>query len=282
VFVLLEITSRDLAVQRADRLKLSDGALVLSDQDAARFIDERGFALLAPWPKVPLPSLSAADPRPCWEGFSITDAAWRWKEVLPGQRLCAYGKFICNRGAFISWRLLPAFYALFGPADGLEEEYVAQSMTPEARTVLNIIEAEGPIDTRVLWREVGPIFAGNRKIFVQALATLQIKYIITVSGGELDGWSLHSWDLVTRQVPNGLLDHLPSAADASHTILLQLLENAVCCSTALAASILRQDRRSVKNLLQELVAAEQVTQVHVSGEATAYWLLINQTTNGVS
>jgi len=270
------IDIKELNLRRAGRLALANGEPIISDDEAVRYIDERGFVLLVPSPDMPLPSLSAADPRPAWEGYTITDAAWQWKEVLPGRKQCAYGKFIRNRGVFISWRLFPAFYAIFGPVDGMEGEYAARSMSPQERMVLDIIQAEGPIDTRALWRETRPFFGGNRKALVQALTTLQDRFIITVAGGELDGWSLHSWDLVTRQTPEGLLDKLPSADEATRLILLQLLENAVCCTTALAASVLRLNRGAARAILEKYATAGLITQVRISGETGLFWSLAQE------
>ncbi len=269
---MLTIGENELNLRRTRLLFLASGEQVGSDDDAARYIDERGFVLLAPSRDLPLPSLSEADPHPAWEGYTITDAAWRWKEVLPGRQLCAYGKFLRNRGVFISWRLLPAFWTLFGPADA-DDEYAAGHLSPQERLVLDMVIAEGPADTRYLWHELRHLFGGNRTLFLQALASLQNRFIITVSGGQLEGWSLHQWDLLSRQAPAHLLAQPPSAAQARQLIVEQLLANAVCCPAALVASVLRQGRRAASALLTEMQAAGQVTSVRITGQNGIFWSL---------
>lgn len=254
---------------------LSDGRKVASDEDAARYIDERGFAPLMRLAGSSLPSLSVADFRDGLEGFDITDGAWRWKETLPERRLCAYGKFLRQRGFFVSWRLFPAFYRLRRrrgenqPVDGdgssaerAAVEYEAGLLGRDEYTLLAAVDEMGPIDSRRLWREVRPSFGGNRTRYEQAMAGLQGALRIMVCGGDLEGWSLHRWDLVERQAPTGLLDDLPGATEAHDTLLRQYVENTVVCTVKEAAGFFQwtlPDARSSETRLLQSGAIRVVT-----------------------
>jgi len=142
---------------------LSDGRKVSTDDEAARYVDERGFVPIMGLAGCPLPSLSEAGVRPPREGF-ISDDAWRWKEVLPQQKRCAYGRFLRQRGFFLSWRLFPAFYRLYRrPALqsqapdfiledwGHSQDYAAGLLSRQEWQVLATIAERGPIDSRQLW-----------------------------------------------------------------------------------------------------------------------------------
>src|SRR5512136_2881832 len=102
---MVELTREEVAKARAAARCLADGRKVSTDDDAVAFVDQRGFAPLMHLAGCELPSLSEADIRDPWQGFDITDGAWRWKEVLPQSKRCAYGKFLRGRGFFISWGL---------------------------------------------------------------------------------------------------------------------------------------------------------------------------------
>ena len=154
---------------RAARCRLDDGRPVRTDAEAARYIGERGFALLMPIKGVPLPSLSAANGAAPWaEDFQCTDAAWEWKETLPGQKLCSYLKLIRGRGTFVSWRLYPAFYAAYGPVGDPNEEYEEGRLGRAERDLALIVAEHGPLDSRQLWRRTKPLFGGKRSRFTAA------------------------------------------------------------------------------------------------------------------
>ena len=263
----MPLTAAALQQARAARRRLNDGRLVRGDADAARYIDERGFALLMPIKGLPLPSLSEANGAATWaEDFQCTDAAWEWKEILPGKKLCSYLKLIRGRGTFVSWRLYPAFYAAYGPAGDLAEEYEEGRLGRAERDLALIVAEHGPLDSRQLWRRAKPLFGGKRSRFTAALDRLQAGFILTVAGGSTEGWSLHTWDLVTRQVPAGCLDKPPTPAEARRVLLRQTLENCVAAPERVLAGLLRMSAGDLASALRDLYAAGEVVKAAVEGE----------------
>jgi len=284
---MLVLSSDLVLARRAAVRRLNDGSRISTDEEAARYVDERGFCPLMHLSGCELPGISEADTRTPWEGFDITDGAWRWKETLPQAGKCAYGRFLRQRGFFISWRLLPAFYRLHGrpatvsqtpaetdgarldqlgdgtvdrpdggPATGAED-YAAGLLGRLEYLVLETVAERGPIDSRQLWRAVKPGFGGNRSRFEQALTTLQSTFRVMVAGGDLAGWSMHRWDLAQRQVPSGLLEHLPSAQEARGLLLRQYVANTVVCTVRELAGFFKWEGRETQGLAQRLLAAPE-------------------------
>jgi hypothetical protein len=252
---------------RASLRRLADGRRANTDEDAARFIDERGFAMLMPINGIPLPSLAEADGAAPWaEEFRCTDRAWAWKETLPAGKLCAYGKFIRGRGAFIGWRLYPAFVAVYGPAEDLAGEYEAGRLARVDRDLAEIVAAGGPIDSRELWRRARPLFGGKRHHFLAALERLQTSFYVTVAGGSLEGWTRHTWDLVERWVPDGLLDKLPAPREARRAILRQTLENCAAAPESQLRAMLRWPAGEFEKCLRGLLDEGSAVFVEVENE----------------
>ncbi|MGE5599313.1 MAG: hypothetical protein ACM3XS_08025 [Bacteroidota bacterium] len=257
----------DIRRARAARRLPAGGGRLACDEDAVRFVDEKGFVLLMPLRGLPLPSLSEADGADPWgEDFRCTDRAWAWKETLPARKLCAYGKFIRARGAFLSWRLYPAFYAAYGPAGDPDEEYEAGKLARADRALVDLVAAHGPVDSHDLWRLAKPLFGGERHRFTAALDRLQAGFFLTVAGGTLEGWSRHTWDLVERQVPAGLLDRLPQPRVARATIVRQTVWNCAALPERSLGGILRWGPAEVGRALEDLLAAGHLARVTVEGE----------------
>jgi hypothetical protein len=261
------IAPSEVARRREAVRRLKDGRQVFSDEDAARYVDERGFTPLMRLSGCTLPSISEADSRESWEGFDITDGAWRWKETLPQAHWCAYGKFLRQRGFFVAWRMFPAFYWLYGPqGDSTGADDFADGLLGRTEMlVLTTIADLGPIDSRRLWREVKRDFGGNRTRFGQALGLLQASFRVMVAGGDLAGWSLHRWDMVERLVPAGLLADLPSMEASRTSLLRQYVENAVVCTPREIAGLFRWDLKGTKALVDQQLAAAHVRTVEVEG-----------------
>jgi hypothetical protein len=269
----LVLSNEELESRRQARRRLRSGLKIAADDQAAQYVNERGFALLMRLPRLALPSLSEADVRNPWEGFDITDGAWRWKETLPGARLCAYQKLIQNRGTFISWRLFPHFYVLYGPQDVYEEEYRAGLLERLAYLTLQEIEEKGPLSSRDLWTRVRGEFGGNRSRFEGVLSNLQRTFHLTVSGGSLEGWSLHYWDMVERQAPAGLLDKLPAIKSAREALLYQFIENMVAAGLTEMRAAFRWEGLLLQEALASLVNARRVQEAAVEGRREPLWAL---------
>jgi hypothetical protein len=261
-----------LKAERAKLNRLNDGRQIHNNEEAIRFIDERGFILLMPIADIPLPSLSQADDAATWDGFAITDRAWAWKETLPGDKLCAYTKLIHGRGTFISWRLYPAFVKLYGPEGEPDYEYENGRLDKTERDLYRIVAECGPIDSRELWRRAKALFGDKRSRFTATLERLQSRFYLTVSGGSLEGWTLHTWDLVERQVPQEVLAELPSRDDARASILWQTIQNCYAIPARKLRSLLRWSLLDLDRSLAGLRKAGQIIEVGVEGDGQVWFM----------
>lgn len=260
------LTLGELNQERAKLNRLNDGKQIHDDAEACRFINERGFVLLMPIERIPFPSLSEADAAAPWHGFAITDRAWAWKETLPEQKLCAYTKLIHGRGTFISWGLYPSFLRVYGPEGDLDYEYENGRLERVARDLCKIVEDYGPINSRELWIKAKDIFGGKRTRFTSALEHLQSKFLLTVAGGSLEGWTLHTWDLVERQVPREILEQLPSLEEARANILRQAIQNSVATPAPKFRSILRWTPADLQRSVDILKHQNAIMEITVEGQ----------------
>lgn len=260
------LTLAELNRKRAKLNRLNDGQKIHNDAEACRFINERGFVLLMPIEGIPFPSLSEADAADPWQGFAITDRAWAWKETLPGQKLCAYTKLIHGRGTFISWELYPSFLRAYGPEGDLDYEYENGRLDKAARDLCKIVEEQGPINSRQLWIKAKDIFGGKRTRFTAALEHLQSKFLLTVSGGSLEGWTLHTWDIIERQVPPEVLAKLPTPEEAKANILRQAIQNCVAAPAPKFRSILRWTPADLERSVAILKDEGAITEIAVEGQ----------------
>lgn len=264
-----------LAEGREQLNRLNNGQKINDDAGACQFIRERGFAMLMPLTELPLPNLSDADDAETWEGFDITDRAWTWKETLPAQKLCAYTKLFHGRGTFIDWRLYPSFLRVYGPEGDPEYEYESGRLEKADRDLYLLVEDSGPVDSRKLWQMAKPIFGGKRHRFIASLDRLQAKFYLTVAGGSLEGWSLHTWDLVERQVPSELLTRIPGTQEARANILKQTIANCYAVSEKKLRSILRWKPDDIQRSLEMLKSEGVVGEVNVEGEEHPWWMELN-------
>jgi hypothetical protein len=268
------LTLAKLNAMRAKTNLLNDGRRIHNDDGACRFINERGFVLLMPIDQIPLPSLSEADDAPAWGGFAITDRAWAWKETLPGRKLCAYTKIIHGRGTFIDWRLYPAFLRVYGPDGDPDYEYENGRLDRADRDLCRIVEDSGPINSRELWIKAKPLFGDKRHRFTTALERLQSQFFLTVAGGSLEGWTLHTWDLVERQVPPKVLAKLPAMEEARASILRQTIQNCLAAPERKLRSILHWSPADLQQSIDVLKNEGLITEVMVEGENLP-WLMAN-------
>lgn len=250
--------------QTLDRLRRSNLVLpgrraVRSDRDAARWIDARGFAPLAPVDGCSLPSMSDADANGgSWE---VTDGSWRWKDTLPGARACVYTKFFRSGGTFIAWDQLPCFYVLYATGRSTGEDYRDGLLSRMEKHILEVVEENGPLDSRELWKRIRADFGGPRSRFLGALAQLQKTFRLTVCGGSLEGWSIHHWDVMTRQAPAGLLDDLPLPDEAREKLLLKYVANAVACPVDEPGRLLRWGLSRGRQVVDDLVSRRRLVVV---------------------
>ena len=238
--------------ERGRRLFLADGRGVLTEADAAAYVNERGFVHLFAPPRLPWPSVSDAEIRASGKLQTFSHVVWRWKNTLPAAKLCAYGHFLRQRGLFLSWQLFPAFRRLWGLRDPVAQILESDAVTPMARQMLQVVAVQGPIRSRDLRREVEALAGRNRRTYNAALHELQARCLITVVGGSLKGFTMHDWDLLERHAPPEALALDMPESEARTRLLRQVVANAPYCTVREIGLLLRWERDRVAATLEEL------------------------------
>jgi hypothetical protein len=145
--------------------------------EAARFLDEVGFALLFPTDRLRAPSLyeEVAGPEavPWATGMGpAEELVWTWKDELPKAGLAWYGKFLYRRASLLSPRLLAALYAGAGEPD----DHTGFDLPADAHRIAEAL-AGGALPTAAL-REI----VGHRGRYNTAMAALHRALLVTTAG----------------------------------------------------------------------------------------------------
>jgi hypothetical protein len=206
----------ELGRARAKRWWLT-GRRVGSVERAAAFIDDVGFALLFPAPRVLLPSLWEAvageDAEPFAAGMGVPEQRiWAWKDELPRRGLAWYGRFLAGRASFLSPALLAALYPGAGKVDDHESLPLSAVAHDLARTL-----AREPLSSAVLRAVVA-----DRARYERAAVELQRHLLVTTAGVQQNrtGWPSAILDLTCRRFDvGGRRDHDDVAARFLDSVL---------------------------------------------------------------
>lgn len=252
--------------ERDSALLLADGSGVTTEDAAAAYIDERGFAHLFAPARLPWPSVSAAEIRASGASQLFSHVVWRWKNTLPAAKRCAYGHFLRQRGLFVSWQLFPAFRRLWGLHESVDRILRDDALEPVARLMLQVVAVQGPLSSRELRQEVEALAGRNRRQYNAALHRLQEQCLITVVGGDLAGFTMHDWDLLERHAPPAAMTLDFSAEEARTKLLCQAVANAPYCTARELALLFRWERRTVAEQLEALARDGVVAKWRVVGQ----------------
>ena len=230
-------------------------------QQAAKWVDEVGLALLYPNGDYVAPSL--------WEaatGHSDMDweapetwKVWAWKDELPAARLACVGLHVARTSSIVAPALVAAVYALTADEretlEGLEREIADASLElgrPATRRELRLLVGT---DTRL----------GDR-----AVNALQRKLVLTNAGVDAEGggWGATLHDLFARRW-KAKLGKVPAREDALLALSSSLVRAAGEVSAADLAAALRVRRREATETLERLEANGVV--VPVSRDELRLW-----------
>ena len=260
------VSAEALQEERRSRLFLADGRGVRNEADAAAYVRERGFVHLFAPGKLPWPSVSDAElrARGSIEAFSLN--VWHWKNTLPAKQRCAYGHHLRNRGIFISWQFFPMFRELWGWNEPVDRVLESEQLHPVARHMLQVIAIQGPIRSRDLRREVQALSGAGKRQYQAALRALQERFLITVAGGSVEGFSMHDWDLVERHVPTDAMTLTVSKGEAREQLVCRAVANAPLCTAREIGLLLGWKRGEVQALLEKLLERGVLLAGLVEGE----------------
>ena len=230
-------------------------------EQAAKWVDEVGLALLYPNGDYVVPSL--------WEaatGHSDMDweapetwRVWEWKDDLPAQRLACVGLHVARTSSIVAPALVSAIYGLTADKretlDGLEREIADASL-----------ELGRPASRRELRMLVGT----DKRLGDRAVNALQRKLVLTNAGVDTEGggWGATLHDRFDRRW-KAKLRKVPPREEALAVLSSSLVRAAGEVSAADLAAALRVRRREATETLERLEANGVV--VPVSRDELRLW-----------
>ena len=193
------------------------GRRIGSIERAARFVDDVGFALLFPTPRVLAPSLWEAvageDAEPFAEGMGATEQkVWGWKDELPRRRLAWYGPLLAGRASFLSPLMLAALY----PGKGEIDDHESLPLSPAAHDIAEALAGE-PLPSMALRSLIG-----DRARYQRAIGELHRHLLVTTAGVQehQQGWPSALLELTCRRFSvGGRRDHSQVAARFLDTVV---------------------------------------------------------------
>jgi hypothetical protein len=242
-----------------------------------RFINEAGIVLLFPGDRVPLPDLWSAinggeRSIPKHHHDWALGKTWQWKDDIPEKRQAWYGKIIRGKPAFISFRDLPAVYALssnYGELDDYLEHYQDGLLSSEAKTIYEVLLREGPLPTSTLRKACGMGGGGEpARRFDRAIVELQTDLKIVKSGvSDANRWKYcYVYDLLLRWAPDlSEQSRQFTSRTAMRHIISAYLRTSVAAPVALFSRLFGWDPGVTDRVAKEMVSDGTLEAVRVVG-----------------
>jgi hypothetical protein len=184
-----------LRAHRAKTFRLARGQRLLSQSQARKFVDERGFTYFWPVKGIDLPSLwtAVAGDRPVADAHDDPGhVTWGWKDNALPERIWYYAKVLRRRATIISLDVAPYFYALSENYGSPEEDhliaYQEGRLTLAAKNIYEALLAQGPLDSISL-RKAARLTSAKESEWNRALEDLQKDFkILPVGVAEAGAW----------------------------------------------------------------------------------------------
>ena len=205
------ITRDKLDQYQTKTFRTSPGKLLKTAQDAIDFVNQRGFILFWPDPKMDFPNLwqAVAGKRPIPDDHDDPGhITWEWKDSLLDKKVWYYARVIRQRNTMISLTLLPYFYALspnYGsPEEDIQDQYRQGAIPLEAKRLFETLLEKGPLDTLSLRKEAHLSSSTATQPFQRALNLLQRDFkLLPVGIAEVGAWRYaFRYDLTHRYFPD--------------------------------------------------------------------------------
>jgi hypothetical protein len=213
------------------------------------FVDDVGFGLLFPTPRVLAPSLWEAvageDVEPFAEGMGASEQkVWAWKDELPRRGLAWYGAFLAGRGSFLS----PAMVAALYPGKGEIDDHESLALSATAHEIAQALAGE-PLPSATLRTLVG-----DRNRYQRAITELQRQLLVTTAGvhESRSGWPSSLLELTCHRFAVG------SGQDHGY-VATRYLDTMLAATAADLARAMRWSPAQAGAHLDELVRAGLAT-----------------------
>jgi hypothetical protein len=204
------ITKETLQRYRKKTFHLLPSLKLTAPEDAASFVNERGFVYFWPIKGIIFPSLWAAvaGERPVASAHDDPGhITWGWKDDALGKNIWYYGKILRKKATMISLEMAPYFYALsenYGePEEDVRIAYQEGRLTLEAKAIFETLVDHGPMDTIAIRRATRMTSKESNSRFDRSLALLQADFkILPVGISDAGAWRYaFIYDLTHRHHP---------------------------------------------------------------------------------
>ena len=184
---------------------------------------------------------------------------WGYKDALPLKRKVFYGKVLRHKPTFISLRMLPYFYALFGspsPEEDYLKEYQRGTLSQEAKDIFECLLRSGSLPNTLLRGEVGMLDKARKYRFGKAMTELQSTLRIVKVDVSDDGTI---WNLFSRWMPEVIeASSRIKRKEAMKSIVLTYISDLVIITPKMINRLFGWDPEEVKQVLELLAQAGQV------------------------
>ena len=221
------------------------GRRIGSIERAATFVDDVGFALLFPSPRLLAPSLWEAvageDADAFATGMGANEAkVWAWKDELPRRGLAWYGAFLGGRGSFLSPALVAALY----PGNGEIDDHESLPLSPTAHEIAGALAGQ-PLPSAALRALIG-----DRNRYQRAIVELQRQLLVTNAGVQENrsGWPSALIELTCHRFAVG-------AGQDNGLVATRFLDTMLVASAGDLARAVRWPTAQARAQLDELVRA---------------------------
>ncbi len=205
-----DIDLRLLKDHRSSAFRLPRTKRLLSQSQAVKYVNERGFIYFWPVKGVDLPSLwtAVAGDRPVADGHDDPGhVTWGWKDNALPKRVWYYAKVLRRRATIISLDTAPYFYALSQNFGSPEEDYLISyhegKLTLAAKNIYEALLSNGPLDSISL-RKAARMTSAKESEWNRALEDLQMDFkILPVGVAEAGAWKYaFIYQITARHFPD--------------------------------------------------------------------------------
>lgn len=261
------ITLDEVTRYRLKNFHQSPGDHLQTSDQAVDFVNQHGFVLFWPDPKMDLPNLwqAVAGKRPVPDNHDDpAHITWEWKDTLLDKKVWYYARLLRHRNTMVSLDLIPYFYALspnFGsPEEDIHDQYMQGEIPLEAKLIFDALLDKGPLDTISLRKESHLTSPSSTRPFTRALNILQRDLKLLPTGiAEVGAWRYaFRYDLTHRYFPDLIENAHNISETAARTKLITTYLDSVGTATA-------RDIAAVFSWPLEL------TQKYVSSHARSTW-----------
>lgn len=257
-------------------------SIIKSEKDSVDFINKMGICLLFPSDKIELPNMLQSVygmPHPMindahWDKETLW--TWNLKDTLPQKGLAFYGKFIQEKGTFLSPNFLTYFYSMLNLSikhDNYKSLYQNGEITQNAKNIADLLLEKGSLSAKELRSALKMTSRKGGVAFQQAITNLQSNLIITNFGTEKISERLSStkYELITRVFYDEVeRSQQISSEEARKLILHKYINVVVQTNTKEVSKLFGWNIKIVESIFKELISNGDIGIITLNDEESYY------------